>query len=340
MVSKDNKRSLTVGLFALIGLIILVAGILVLGSQQSKFGKHVNVTSYFEDVKGLKVGNNVWFSGVRVGIVKEIKFEDIQRVRVAMQIEEKALEFIRKDVVAKLGSDGLIGNSIVTLVGGSASQPSIESGDVLVSEKGTDTEQMFATLQINNENLVEVTKNLALLSKELVEGKGPVGALLTDSTWVYSLNNTLKSLSLTMENAGKATQEVHALTKKLNSDEGLIHELATDTSVFNSLRTSAAQLQGITQTASAMVVNLEEMSEKLGDKDNAVGALTNDKEVADEIRQVITNLNEASLKLDENMEALQHNFLLRGFFRKKRKAEEKAQKEQLQEEQLQEEQHQ
>ena len=71
-----------------------------------------------------------------------------------------------------------------------------------------------------------------------------------------------------------------------------------------------------------------------------MGALTNDKEVADEIRQVITNLNEASLKLDENMEALQHNFLLRGFFRKKRKAEEKAQKEQMQEEQLQEEQHQ
>ncbi|HIX54799.1 MAG TPA: MCE family protein, partial [Candidatus Sphingobacterium stercoripullorum] len=104
---------------------------------------------------------------------------------------------------------------------------------------------------------------------------------------------------------------------------------------FNSLRTSAAQLQGITQTASAMVVNLEQMSEKLSDKDNAVGTLTNDKEVADEIRQVITNLNEASLKLDENMEALQHNFLLRGFFKKKRKAEEKAQKEQQQEEQLQ-----
>ena len=77
MATSERKRSIIVGLFTFIGLIILVAGILVLGTQQNKFSKNLLVTTYFNDVKGLKVGNNVWFSGVKVGIIKEITFVDV-----------------------------------------------------------------------------------------------------------------------------------------------------------------------------------------------------------------------------------------------------------------------
>lgn len=118
MGTSERKRTLTVGLFVLVGLIILVAGILVLGTQQNKFSKNLVITTFFKDVKGLKVGNNVWFSGVKVGIIKEITFQSIDDVKVVMHIEEKSSEFIREDVNAKLGSDGLIGNAIVSLVGG------------------------------------------------------------------------------------------------------------------------------------------------------------------------------------------------------------------------------
>jgi phospholipid/cholesterol/gamma-HCH transport system substrate-binding protein len=40
----------------------------------------------------------------------------------------------------------------------------------------------------------------------------------------------------------------------------------------------------------------------------------------------MTNVNEASLRLNENLEALKHNFLLRGYFRKQEKAKLKEQK--------------
>lgn len=324
MSTKDNKRSLIVGLFVFIGLLVLVAGIFVLGSQQSKFGKHLVVTSYFSDVKGLKVGNNVWFSGVRVGIVKEIKFEGIHNVKVVMHIEQKSSDYIRKDVTARLGSDGLIGNSIITLIGGSNDVASIENDDVIHSEKGTDTEAMFATLQANNENLVEITKNFAVLSKDMVEGKGVVGALFKDSTIVRSLNNSIASLNKTMVNASTASNNLAALSEKLNAEQGLIHELSTDTAVFASLRESAAQLQGVTQTASALMLNLHETTARLNDKNNAVGVLTNDPEMAEEIKAVVRNLNLSTQKLDQNMEALQHNFLFRGFFRKQEKKQKEA----------------
>jgi len=104
----------------------------------------------------------------------------------------------------------------------------------------------------------------------------------------------------------------------------LIHELSTDTAVFASLRESAAQLQGVTQTASALMSNLNQTTARLNDKDNAIGVLTNDPAAANEIRQILKNLNLSTEKLDQNMEALQSNFLLRGFFKKKAKEEAEA----------------
>lgn len=321
MATSERKRSIIVGLFTFIGLIILVAGILVLGTQQNKFSKNLVLTTYFKDVKGLKVGNNVWFSGVKVGIVKEVNFEDIENVRVVMNIEEKSSQFIRRDAVATLSSDGLIGNAIISLIGGTDAFPQIENGDEIESGTSGGMDAMLSTLQVNNENLVEITKNFAELSRNLVEGKGAVGAMMTDEQIATDLRTAVSSLNGTMEQANQAVSNLAVLTTKLNSEQGLIHDLTTDTAVFASLRESAAQLQGVTQTASALMSNLSETSARLNDKDNAIGVLTNDPEAADEIRQILRNLNMSTEKLDENMEALQSNFLLRGFFKNKNKRE-------------------
>jgi len=320
MGTNERKRALTVGLFVLIGLVILVAGILVLGTMQNKFSKNLVVTTHFNDVKGLKVGNNVWFSGVKVGIVTEITFQSIHDVKVVMHIGEKASEFIRADVLAKLGSDGLIGNAIVSLVGGSHQAAPITDGSVILSTSGRDTDAMFATLQINNENLVEITKNMAILSQQMVDGKGTVGALMTDQDLALSLKKSVNALGSVMEEVNRATANLSALMHKLNGNQGLIHDLTTDTIVFANLRASAAQLQEVTQVATDLMENLNETSARLNDKDNVVGLLTNDPQAASEIKQILHNLNASSAKLDENMKALQSNFLFRGYFKKKAKS--------------------
>lgn len=327
--TSENKRSIIVGFFVLIGLSILVAGILVLGTQQNKFSKNIAVTTYFKDVKGLKVGNNVWFSGVKVGIVKEIAFEGVEKVRVLMHIDQKSSSFIRKDAQATLGSDGLIGNSIISIVGGSSQTPEIEDGDTLQPSVSGGVEAMLQTLQINNENLLEITKNFAVLSGQIVEGKGTVGALLMKDDIANSLEQTLVNLEQAMAGVNSSVQNVAVLTKKLNAEQGLIHDLTTDTAVFGSLRASAAKLQGITQTASALMGNLNETSERLNSTDNAIGVLTNDPESAEEIKQILSNLNTSTAKLDENMKALQSNFLFRRYFRKQAKEQEKNRKDSL-----------
>src|SRR5690606_23630803 len=129
--------------------------------------------------------------------------------------------------------------------------------------------------------------------------------------------------------ANRTSENLAMLTQKLNSDQGLIHDLTTDTTVFASLQESATQLEGLTQTASSLLENLNATSARLNDKDNALGVLTNDPEAAEEIRQILRNLNMSSEKLDDNMKALQSNFLFRGYFRKQQKEQEKAAKDSL-----------
>ncbi|MNY26571.1 hypothetical protein D3C86_1604280 [compost metagenome] len=115
--------------------------------------------------------------------------------------------------------------------------------------------------------------------------------------------------------------EMNTFTKTLNTKGGLADKLMTDTAVFAKLQQSVNELQKTAAAASAMTENLNKATAKFNQTDNAVGLLINDQQTADRIKGIMKNLETSSQKLDENMEALQHNFLLRGFFKKKAKAE-------------------
>ncbi|WP_353127510.1 MlaD family protein [Parapedobacter pyrenivorans] len=319
MSATENRRSLIVGLFVLIGIIILVAGILVLGGQQNRFSKTVTVSAVFNDVSGLKAGNNVWFSGVKIGTIKSIRFKNLQEVEIAMVIEEKSRDYIRKDAVAKIGSESFIGNKLIVIEGGSSDVPPIEDGDVLQAAADEGLDAMMATLQTNNKNLVEITENFGLVSARIARGEGTFGALLNDSLMAVHIKQMIGNLNQTAANTANASAALNQLTTKLNAEGTLINDLLTDTVVYGNLQEAVAQLQGITQTASALVTNLNQTAGKLDDKDNAVGVLLNDPEAAETIKQTLINLEQSTEKLDQNMEALQHNFLFRGFFRKQAK---------------------
>ncbi len=323
MSATENKRSVIVGLFVLVGLVILVAGILVLGGQQNRFSKTVTVTSVFNDVSGLKAGNNVWFSGVKIGTIKNIRFKNLQEVEIAMVIEEKSRAYIRRDAVAKIGSESFIGNKLIVIEGGSSDVPPIEDGDVLQAAADEGLDAMMATLQTNNKNLVEITENFGLVSARIARGEGTFGALLNDSLMAVHIKQMISNLNQTAANTATASAALNQLTTKLNAEGTLINDLLTDTVVYGNLQTAVAQLQGITQTASALVTNLNQTAGKLDNKDNAIGVLLNDPEAAENIKQTLINLEESTEKLDQNMEALQHNFLFRGFFRKQARQAEK-----------------
>jgi phospholipid/cholesterol/gamma-HCH transport system substrate-binding protein len=317
----ENKRTVLVGIFVLVAILIFVAGIFILGGRQNRFERTIRLQAVFEDVDGLRKGNNVWFSGVRVGTVREINFFGASEVEVVVQIQENVQQYIRKDASVQLGSDGLIGNRILTITGGSPSAPVIQDGDRLAVEKGVSTEEMLASLQENNANLVSITRNLKDLSTGLAQGEGTAGALLRDTQMADNFRDVVANLQQVSMNTVQASNALNQFTAKLNTPGGLAGDLLTDTVVFNQLRASAEQLQQTIASAEQVANNLTEASTRMTATDNTVGMLLNDEQFGNQVRSTMRNLETSSEKLDENLEALQHNILFRGFFRKRAREE-------------------
>jgi len=331
MSTLKNNRPVTVGIFILVGIAILVVTIFTLGGQKKTFVKSFTVHAVFDDVNGLLKGGNVWFSGVKVGTVKKISFYGATQVEVTMSLEDDVQEHIHKGAFAKIGSDGLIGNKIVVIYGGDSTQPAIAANDYLNVVHASGTDDMMATLQLNNKNLLAITSDFKSISKKIDSGQGLLSSLINDPAMSAKLNSTIDKLEGTVTNfkTASATSKVllsdfQHFSGKLNTPGNSINDLASDTVMYRNISATLAQLEQSADAVAKMTANLKTVSERLNQKNNVAGTLLNDSTAGENVKATLKNLETSTLKLDQDLEALQHNFLLRGFFKKKAKAEKKA----------------
>lgn len=320
MNETSNKRAVVVGLFVLLGLGFLTAGILMIGNIKGTFTKKMKVSAIFQDVNGLQTGNNVWFSGVKIGTVKKVDFFGRSKVKVVLNVDRNAQQYIRKDAKVKISTDGFIGNKIVVIYGGSATIPSVGEDDTLSVEKALSTEEIMSTFQENNKNVLEITNDIKAISHKMARGEGTIGKFLNDETVYRDISTTTASLQNASAKAQKMMTSLADFSSKLNKKGSLANDLATDTVVFNSMKASVRHLQEVADTAAIFAHNLKQASEN---PNSPLGVLLHDKETGDHLKATMKNLESSSVKLDQDLEALQHNFLLRGFFKKqeKKKAE-------------------
>jgi phospholipid/cholesterol/gamma-HCH transport system substrate-binding protein len=330
MSKLTNSRPVIVGIFILIGIAILVVTIFTLGGQKKTFVKSFTIYAIFNDVGGLIKGGNVWFSGVKVGTIKSITFSENAQVKVTMSIENSVQSHIHKNAFAKIGSDGLIGNKIVVIYGGDVTMPPIEKNDFLVVEKLLSTDDMLATLQLNNKNLLTITSDFKNISKKIDSGNGTLATLLNDPTIVNKLNNSIDNLQATATNfktvsltSKNVLENLQNFTNKINKHGTSINDLVTDTIMYKNIRGSLSKIETAANELSTFSMQLKTVGEKLHQKNNIVGVLLNDSISAASLKITMQNVETSSQKLEENLEALQHNFLLRRYFRKKEKAKAK-----------------
>jgi len=324
----QSKRAVIVGIFILVGLAIFMGALITLGKQKKTFTKGIPVKAVFDNVSGLQVGNNIWFSGVKVGTVKKLELTNNARVIVDMTIDKGSRDFIHEDAKAKIGSDGLIGNKIVVIYGGTETTPAIKANDTLHAEAALSTEEMMNSLQENNKNLLAITSDFKMISRRLASGEGTVGRLLTDNSFMEQLQATAATLHKASSNIQLLSSNMADYTAKFQTKGVLANDLVSDTSIFKSLRSSVVQIQEASDNAKELTDNLKTVSQKITDSSNTVGVLLHDQQTADNLRATIENLQSGTQKFDEDMEALQHNFLFRGFFKKKAKREQAEQQKQ------------
>lgn len=323
MSKGKHTRAVVLGIFIFLALVIFVAGLFVMGGQQRTFGKTVTIKALFSNVAGLKNGSNVLFGGVKVGMVKNIELQGANKVLVEMEVYRESQKFIPKNAVVRLGSDGMIGNKVLEINGGNPETGFIQNGSFLQTGQSSSMEEMFGLLQLNGNNLLQITDDLKQISRKVLNGEGSVGMLINDPSIANNVQSLLNKLHVSANNAEALTRDITAFTSKLEQPGTMTHNVIHDTVIFNRLRSTTRQLDAMANDAQVIIKKLDHTAEQLNNTDKPAGMMLNDEQTANDLKEVINNLESGTKKLNETLDALRYNFLLRGSFKRMEREKQK-----------------
>lgn len=324
-MEKSANQKIKLGVLVLLGLLLFITAIYFIGNKKNMFGQTSELTAVFNNVNGLQVGNNVRYSGINVGTVRAIEMENDTVIRVTMILQTKILQHIKKDAVAIISSDGLVGNMIININPGRNSKESVQPGDTVKTFSRVKTDDMMETLSVTNENAALLTADLLKISHQIIQGKGTLGVLLNDTLIAKDLKQTLNYLKITTKGTTESVQKLNQLLASLQNENNVIGIL-NDTLVAGQLKRTVANLDQSSAQLQVVLTNLNETVTNIKEGDGALNYLSNDPTLVKQIDSTMTNLSQASEKLNEDLEALKHNYFFRGYFKKQEKAKVKEQK--------------
>lgn len=329
-MERTTGQKIQLGLFVIIGLLLFVVAVYFIGDKQKMFGKTTHLISVFNNVNGLQLGNNVRYSGVNVGTVRSIEMIHDTIIKVDMVIDKSIFSYIKKNAVAIIGSDGLVGNRIINIQPGKGNSLPAVAGDEIKSINKISTDEMLNTLDITNKNAALITSDLLKITKHINDGKGAVGVLIKDPDLANEIKSTVSNLKQTSKETAqlmnKANQIINELDKK-NNVIGVVKDTQTAHKIkriITNIDLSSSKINAITQNLDKTILNLK-------DGKGAINYLSNDPKLVRKIDSTMTNITSSSFLLREDLKALQHHFLFRGYFKKQEKERLKALKTKLKE---------
>lgn len=315
-MKKETGNTLKLGVFVITGLALLIIAVYLIGENQNMFKKTFSISANFNNVSGLMQGNNVRYSGINIGNVKNITMVNDSTIQVIMNIEEKMVQHIKKDAIATIGTDGLVGNMIVNIIPGGGNESIVVSGDFIQSYTKIGTEDMLNTLSTTNENAAILTAKLLKVADAMADDKGTLGMLINDTIVASDLKQTVKQLKITSVEASKAMKELNTIISSLDIENSVAGTLLNDSIQAKKVESLVSNLESSSLEINDVIKNINETIIEFKEGEGALNYLSQDKEFTRQIEETMKNINNGTKKFNENMEALKHNFLTRGYFRK------------------------
>jgi phospholipid/cholesterol/gamma-HCH transport system substrate-binding protein len=325
MKTGNTISNVKLGAFVSAGALFLVFSLYMIGRNQNLFGPTFSVTANFANINGLVTGNNVRYSGINVGSVKEIEITNDSVVVVTMLIEKRVKGFIKANAVASIGTDGLMGNKLVNINPGTGQAAALDDGSVLRSQGPVETDEMLRTLKGTNDNIAVITTNFKDISTRL-NSNNSLWSILGDTLIAHDVRRGIANLRQASTNMSRLTGNADLMVRKFTNSKGLASALFTDTLLRKSLEASIANVK----TAS---FNLNRASDELKTSialiktgNGPISAMLSDSISSEKLKNSISNIETGTAKFSENMEALKHHFLFKGYFEKLEEENKKVEK--------------
>jgi phospholipid/cholesterol/gamma-HCH transport system substrate-binding protein len=312
-----SRRYLAVGIFIIAGATLFAFGIFLVGSRHEAFSRHVLLYTEFAYLDGIAKGSKVQVAGMDAGQVTKIDVphSPSDRFRVQMKVDESLHGLVRTDSVVTIDTEGVVGNTFLTIHSGSPnaaiaqsdmvlqSKPPISMSDLLSNGLGVMNDADAALKQVSgklNVALDGVNSAVGNANDVLVglkEGRGPAGMLLRDEKMAGQIRETMSN--------------VQATTSNLNQASGRVNNLVADVQqrqLPQKLDDTMTQIRSASTQANATIQQVQQsLTQALGPDVNGVTAGQN-------ISEALSNVNVATGNMAEDTEALKHNFFFKGFF--------------------------
>lgn len=313
----EGTKNIRLGLFVSIGTLVLITALYFIGSRQNLFGSSFRVSATFYNVNGLMKGNNVRFAGIDVGTVEEINITSDSSVEVIMVIEEDVKNFIKKNAVASVGTDGLMGNKLVNINSGKGQALPLSEGDVLQTLKPIEMDEMVRTLNVTNENIMHISSNLKNIT-DRINSKNSLWNLLMDTVVAENVKSSIVNLKLATNKTVLITGDLHFLSQHIKNGKGSIGALITDTSLSNRINQTVVKLSSISDSAAILEGNISQIVSNLKNGKGSIGLLLNDTTLIHDLNKSINSLDKGALNFNENMEALKYSWPFKKYYKKKK----------------------
>jgi len=288
-MKKNAINKMKLGIFISLGITVFILAIYFIGEKQQLFRSTFRLSGVFRDVGGLQAGNNVRLSGINVGTIDNVSIISDTSVRVVILIDESTRKFIRKDAVASIGSEGLMGNKVLIINPGTGGKKIIEENDTIATAQPIEIDEILKSLKTTIDNTSDITGDLAKIATNIESGKGTIGRLMMDSSWRQNIQSTIINLK-----EGSVGFRVF-MDKADELDE-----------ILTSLKTTIDNTSNITN-------DLAKISSSIESGRGTIGRLLMDPSSAQNIDSTFMNLKQGSIKLNELIEEAKDSWLLWGF---------------------------
>ena len=300
-----QARVAGVGVFVMGGLLLFAVGLFMIGDRQMAFAKTVTVYTEFKKITGLQPGALVRVSGAKAGSITQIIPPDTPsgKFRVELEIVEALHRLVRTDSLATIETEGLVGGNYLGITTGSDTAPIVAPNATIVGKEPLDlaelVERMGDTVTKVNDAVDGMKDDVQRAVVAIADTVDNANALLTGVTG---------EVTKIAASGALITADAAQISEGIRSGKGTIGKLVNDDELYNRVSAIAKQTEETTAYARQLVLSAKETLEGLQSKDGAVQGMTAS------VKQTMDDTRESMASFAENMEALKHNFLLRGFF--------------------------
>jgi phospholipid/cholesterol/gamma-HCH transport system substrate-binding protein len=294
-----------VGVFVLGGLALFALGLFMIGDRQMAFARKFTVYTEFTKVTGLQPGAVVRILGAKAGTITQIlpPSRPSEKFRVRLDVAESLHALVRVDSIATIETEGLVGGSYLGIGSGTDAAPPVGPDATIGSKEPFEIsdlmQQMGDTIVKVNQTIDEMKGDVSSAVVAVADTMGNANALITD------VSGDVKMMAAS---GARIADDASQIAAGIRSGKGVIGKLLTDDELYTRATAIVQQTEQAASSAREVVELAKKVLEGFQAKDGPVQGLSAD------LKQTLDGARTAMVGFGESMDALKHNFLVRGYF--------------------------